>query len=773
MKNIKYTIILFFFLSINSFGQNTGGVPFPIKSQGSNSVRFATDYGQWSTIDVNNPQIKARSRIIAYHNPNQWFWEIEFKNTGNRKVFFAWLMAGTPQALNQKYPNMSFGSANNYSVLEPNAIRKDEITNGEYDNINHSLYVKIHSVCYDFKAGTNESICKLEETNNSNSYSSTSTSSMNRGGNVVSGNSTNTNSEGTGWNSNNGDSNISIPSQQELNKQQYNNTVNKGITNLQNGNYTDAIQNYSNALNTATTKSEKNIATTGIVVSSIGGVFDAIAKEKEEQRIKEEQLRLIKQKNEAIAKEEMEKNWKIANENANLKNTEGYKKAIDIMLPYANANKINGMALNKIGDWYNNLNDINNAIKWYEKAIIKDNHSCAMHNLGSFYELGKGVTINLDKALELYQQSCKKDDDTGCKMYEKLKSKIDSEVEVAKKKISSFNLKNCVDYLVLQCEKSGFKYDNITKYCINDLSKKISVSFNKNNKILAFNFVVEYNNTMSKIDRVLNYTVDSDLLIDFSKLQLSSLIGNEKISEKYVSGFFELLQSTPKQGNLNGIKSTKYKGFEKETTIKNDNNLEAFLHNAAISCNSDEANSWLAKAGDAGNFECYKTIFYNQLNNKNTNHSYASKYILKYIEAIEIKLKSENNVKTELIKELDNLAYDIFEANKNYEIEERKYNKYNYYLEKYSICIKKIADLDGHKAIKYTGLIYEKGMGLNKNYEQAVYYYSKLTNDPEAMCKIANLYKTGGDKNFNVFKKNKKLAKEWKLKSKNAGGVCN
>ena len=170
-------------MSVITSAQNNGGVPFPIKNQGSNSVSFATEFGQWTTIDINNPQIKARSRIKAYHNPSQWFWEIEFKNTGNRKVFFAWLLAGTPQALNQKYPNMSFGSAGRYAVLDPNEIRKDEITNKEYDNINHSMYVKIHSICYDFKPGTEEYTCKLEENNTSqNSTGSTGTSSMNRDG---------------------------------------------------------------------------------------------------------------------------------------------------------------------------------------------------------------------------------------------------------------------------------------------------------------------------------------------------------------------------------------------------------------------------------------------------------------------------------------------------------------------------------------------------------------------------------------------------------------
>ena len=64
MKNFRFLIILFF-LSVITSAQNNGGVPFPIKNQGSNSVSFATEFGQWTTIDINNPQIKARSRIKA------------------------------------------------------------------------------------------------------------------------------------------------------------------------------------------------------------------------------------------------------------------------------------------------------------------------------------------------------------------------------------------------------------------------------------------------------------------------------------------------------------------------------------------------------------------------------------------------------------------------------------------------------------------------------------------------------------------------------------
>lgn len=586
-------------------------------------------------------------------------------------------------------------------------------------------------------------------------------------------------------------SNIQRQNQENANnRQQFINIYNEGVQLGNMGNYNEAAAKYQQAIGLATNDSDRQTAQNAYnkiskantqqqaltqLSSSIMDFAKSLEAAKEAKRLKREQERLAQEQQQkeneleaAKASEEMNAQWKTAIGYADLKKEESYKKAIDIMLPYATTDRLNGMALNTIGFWYYNLDDYPNAKKWYEQASNKDNNSCAMHNLGTLYENGQGVAVDFEEALKLYQQSCEKKDDTGCKQYEKLKGILEVETQKAKTTIANFKLKPYVDYLVYQCEKSGFKFDNISSYCVENLSKTMSIDFIKDDKKINTSFLIDYNIAYSNLSYLFRYLYygDIELRKDFLKLQLSPLIGNKKISEVDPGGIFDLSKKAPIPIAANAFKGSKYRGFEKETTISNENTIDSYLHNANISCSSNEINNWLKKAAEAGDVKSYKILFYNHTLQTKTNQDFGGQCLLKYIEA------SSKSLDVDKLIELEQLAQRAYEADESYEKEERKNNKYNFHIEYYILCIKAVADLGGVNAIKNIAKIYENGTGFKKNYEQAVFYYSKLINDAESMCKISNLYKKGGNKSSNIFEKNNKLAKEWKKKSINAGGVC-
>lgn len=227
---------------------------------------------------------------------------------------------------------------------------------------------------------------------------------------------------------------------QEQQRQQYNNTLNQGASNLQSGNYTNAMQSYTNALNNATTKSEKKVAAAGAVISGVGGVLDAMAKAKEEkrqkleqERLEQERMRQIKAQQDALASQELEENWNYANKYADLESVEGYKKAIEMMLPFATANKLNGDALNTIGFWYWKLDDFNNARDWYVKSYAKGNAN-AIRNLGVLYLNGNGVEKNVGFAITYFQKACEAGLIKACNEFKELRAEQEATMDNAKRK---------------------------------------------------------------------------------------------------------------------------------------------------------------------------------------------------------------------------------------------------------------------------------------------------------------------------------------------------
>jgi TPR repeat protein len=219
-------------------------------------------------------------------------------------------------------------------------------------------------------------------------------------------------------------------------KNQYNNNLNEASANLQNKDYNGAIQSFGNAMNSATNKAEKRNATIGVASSGVAGVFDILAKAKEEKRIEQENERIKQEQKEYKLKQEndiMEANWINAQ---NLANLEDYTQAIKLMLPYANQNKLNGMALNSIGFWYEKLSDYPNALKWYKKgAGLKD--ATAMCNIGVLYVNGSGVERNLNTALQWFNDACENGYSKGCENHLKFTKIADEEAKQKKIKIEN------------------------------------------------------------------------------------------------------------------------------------------------------------------------------------------------------------------------------------------------------------------------------------------------------------------------------------------------
>lgn len=218
-------------------------------------------------------------------------------------------------------------------------------------------------------------------------------------------------------------------------QQSFNSNVTQGQNSMRNGDFTGAMQNYANAATTATTKSEKQLATGGVIISGVAGIADIFKKSAEEKRKREEQERLEQERlkkekelAEAKATEELESNWKLAKEYAAQKNTEGYRKAISLMLGYATADKLNGMALNTIGTWYGEINDDTNEMKWYQKASGKGNAD-ADCNLGIMYRDGEGVKANQQVALYYFQQGCKNGSNSACSNLKNTRETVKKEIE--------------------------------------------------------------------------------------------------------------------------------------------------------------------------------------------------------------------------------------------------------------------------------------------------------------------------------------------------------
>ncbi|WP_447641264.1 MULTISPECIES: tetratricopeptide repeat protein [Chitinophagaceae] len=224
-------------------------------------------------------------------------------------------------------------------------------------------------------------------------------------------------------------------------QQQFNNAFNSAQNSLTSGDYNGAMQNYANAAQNATSKGARNIAAVGVAMSGTFGILDAVAKEKEAKRKKEEQEKRERERQQQererqqqaeqqAENEAMEAQWKIANGWANLESSEGYQKAIEIMLPYATDKKLNGMALNSIGFWYWKQEDHTNAMKWYTEAD-KEGFATATRNIGVLYDNGSGVKQNKGLAMYYYQKACKAGLEDGCKDFELTRNILEAQVKYA------------------------------------------------------------------------------------------------------------------------------------------------------------------------------------------------------------------------------------------------------------------------------------------------------------------------------------------------------
>lgn len=202
--------------------------------------------------------------------------------------------------------------------------------------------------------------------------------------------------------------------QQLKQQQQYNSSVNQAQKSMQGGDFTGAMQGFANAATSANNSSDKNYATAGAVISGLAGIADIWQKSAKAKRERKEQK----------AAEQLEADWKKANEFASSKTDDGYESAIKLMLPYANESKLNGAALNSIGIWYWNLKDYTNALNWFISASVRDDIN-AMFNLGLLYENGHGGTgIDFKTAAEWYTKACDKQYEPACKKASEMNDKV-------------------------------------------------------------------------------------------------------------------------------------------------------------------------------------------------------------------------------------------------------------------------------------------------------------------------------------------------------------
>lgn len=232
------------------------------------------------------------------------------------------------------------------------------------------------------------------------------------------------------------------------NRQQFINIYNEGVQLGNMGNYNEAAAKYQQAIGLATNDSDRQTAQNAYnkiskantqqqaltqLSSSIMDFAKSLEAAKEAKRLKREQERLAQEQQQkeneleaAKALEELENKWKIANEYSDLESTEGYQKAIEIMLPYAINNRINASSINDFGYWYWKLKDYKNAIKWYTNASVKGDAN-ATRNLGVLYANGMGVEKNDGKALTYYKKACEKGLEKACSDFKNKREELESD----------------------------------------------------------------------------------------------------------------------------------------------------------------------------------------------------------------------------------------------------------------------------------------------------------------------------------------------------------
>lgn len=207
----------------------------------------------------------------------------------------------------------------------------------------------------------------------------------------------------------------------QVQQQQYDKSVNQAKTSMRGGDFAGAMQGYANAANSATSSSDRKYATAGAVISGLAGIADAWQKSAQARRERKE---AEKQLANARAAEQLDTDWKKANELASDESNSGYQSAINIMLSYASESKLNGAALNTIGIWYWNLKKYDSARHWFIRADIEGDVN-AMFNMGVLYENGQGVVAkDFKKAAEYYKEACDKQYEPACKKAIEMNEKV-------------------------------------------------------------------------------------------------------------------------------------------------------------------------------------------------------------------------------------------------------------------------------------------------------------------------------------------------------------
>lgn len=195
--------------------------------------------------------------------------------------------------------------------------------------------------------------------------------------------------------------------------QNYGQTVNQAQNSLQNGAYSDAMQGYANAAAAAGNKSERQQATAGLVISGLAGIADASQKAAEKRRRDEEAANAQKAEETARFQRELDLLWNEAIGHYNKNTPEGYRKTIELFLPYATRNQLGGQELNYLGLSYANLNDYKNCEKWITESAYKgDGHG--MRNLGNLIASGRTGLRDYRKAAEWLKKACDQGVEDGC-----------------------------------------------------------------------------------------------------------------------------------------------------------------------------------------------------------------------------------------------------------------------------------------------------------------------------------------------------------------------
>ena len=558
-------------------------------------------------------------------------------------------------------------------------------------------------------------------------------------------------------------------------RQQFINVYNEGVVLGNTGKYSEAAAKYQQAIGLAVNDTDRQTAQNAYnkitkaanqtqAIQQIGQAtsdfFIALQKQKEEKRERErleaekrERERAEKERAEQQATSIMEDNWQWAQKIAEKGD---YNQTIKMMLPYANANKINGMALNTIGFWYWKQKDYTNAMKWYQ-ASASQNYGNGIYNIGILYKNGQGVEKNKAEALNWFNKACKAGYNDACSVAENMKNELKTD-------LVNFDIKAYIDYIVLQGIKAGLKFNDLTGgSCITEVYgsniKSSTATFLKGTAKIYFTVSVS---TGAHYAKSLSVTYeDENLKNDLSIINLSKIIGdyqlgknvknsgnNKIIEHAYYTEKVNLVENVaPLVTPVTAFKGSNYRGFDKETTISNDNTMEAYLHNVGVSCTDDGKIKWYEKAVEAGNIESLLQLewLYKQKKMYEKAFEYFAKYTDKNTDA----------------KKIEQIAEQSFGLTQYGTSEERSY---------YFLKVQKLADIGNASAIYYMAQIYQGGFGTQKDYGKAVDWYNKSAenNNATAMCAMSKLYDTGGY----GLEKNKKLSKEWRKKSVAAGGNC-